>query len=36
MPDPAVAALATDPAARVLVFIDGQNLYQPVDLVPTT
>lgn len=28
MPDPAVDALATDPAARVMVFIDGQNLYQ--------
>jgi hypothetical protein len=28
MPDPAVAALAADPAARVMVFIDGQNLYK--------
>lgn len=28
MPDPAVAALATDPNAKVLVFIDGQNLYK--------
>jgi hypothetical protein len=28
MPDPAVAALTTDPTARVLVFIDGQNLYK--------
>jgi uncharacterized LabA/DUF88 family protein len=28
MPDPAVTALATDPAARVMVFIDGQNLYK--------
>jgi hypothetical protein len=28
MPDPAVAALATDPTAKVLVFIDGQNLYK--------
>src|SRR5260221_14562942 len=28
MPAPAVAALATDPPAKVLVFIDGQNLYK--------
>lgn len=28
MPDPAIAALATDPAAKVLVFVDGQNLYK--------
>lgn len=28
MADPAVAALATDPKARVMVFIDGQNLYK--------
>jgi hypothetical protein len=28
VPDPAVAALATDPTAKVLVFIDGQNLYK--------
>lgn len=28
MPDPAVSALATDPAAKVLVFVDGQNLYK--------
>jgi len=28
MPDPAVAALAADPAAKVLVFVDGQNLYK--------
>src|SRR5258708_31677279 len=28
MPDPAVAALATDSTAKVLVFIDGQNLYK--------
>jgi hypothetical protein len=28
MGDPAVAVLATDPGAKVLVFIDGQNLYK--------
>lgn len=28
MPDPQVAALASDPNARVMVFIDGQNLYK--------
>lgn len=28
MPDPRVAALADDPNARVMVFIDGQNLYK--------
>lgn len=28
MPDPAVQALATDPNARVMVFVDGQNLYK--------
>ena len=28
MPDPAIAALATDPTAKVLVFVDGQNLYK--------
>jgi uncharacterized LabA/DUF88 family protein len=28
MPDSAVAALATDPSAKVLVFVDGQNLYK--------
>jgi uncharacterized LabA/DUF88 family protein len=28
MRDPAVAALATDPRAKVTVFIDGQNLYK--------
>jgi hypothetical protein len=28
MPDPAVTALATDSTAKVLVFIDGQNLYK--------
>lgn len=28
MRDPAVAALATDPGAKVTVFIDGQNLYK--------
>jgi hypothetical protein len=28
MPNSAVAALATDPTAKVLVFIDGQNLYK--------
>ena len=28
MTDPAVAALASDPAARVMVFVDGQNLYK--------
>ncbi len=28
MPDPAVAPLATDPSAKVLVFVDGQNLYK--------
>jgi uncharacterized LabA/DUF88 family protein len=28
MRDPAVDALATDPAARVMVFVDGQNLYK--------
>lgn len=28
MPDPAVAALANDPNAKVLVFVDGQNLYK--------
>ncbi len=27
MPVPAVAALADDPTARVVVFVDGQNLY---------
>lgn len=27
MRDPAIDALATDPAARVMVFVDGQNLY---------
>jgi uncharacterized LabA/DUF88 family protein len=27
MRDPAVDALTTDPAARVMVFVDGQNLY---------
>jgi uncharacterized LabA/DUF88 family protein len=28
MADPAVAALASDPNTRVMVFVDGQNLYQ--------
>jgi hypothetical protein len=28
MPDPAVAALATNPTAEVLVLINGQNLYK--------
>jgi uncharacterized LabA/DUF88 family protein len=28
MPDPSVLSLATEPSARVMVFVDGQNLYQ--------
>ncbi len=27
-PDPAIASLATDPNARVMAFVDGQNLYK--------
>lgn len=31
MPDPDIAKLATDPNARVMIFIDGQNLYHACD-----